>query len=410
MTQTETPRTSREQGADDRAGLVIITSELTPYRVHFHRRVAREIPDLRLWTLLTRDTAWSSWKLGEIPEINVVALGEGTLKGTRSAAGRARLQWRLASRTARWLDSHRVSAVLVNGYDELSRLRAIHWGNRRGVPVLLWGDSNIRCDRPVGWRRAAKGAIVPAVLRHCSALLACGSLGRAFFRRYGVPDDRIFYSPVEPDYEQLERLDPAVQAEANSRFRLQPERRRFVISSRLVEHKRVDLAIDAFVALAHDLADWDLVILGGGPLESALRARVPSGLQPRVLFTGFIGEQQLVTAVYRASHVLVHPANFEPWALVINEAAAAGLAIVCSDVVGAAAELVRDGVNGFVVPADDGPALQAAMRRAADPARLPAMREASVEVLRRWRQTADPVEGLRRALSSVGALRPSTRP
>jgi glycosyltransferase involved in cell wall biosynthesis len=48
--------------------------------------------------------------------------------------------------------------------------------------------------------------------------------------------------------------------------------------------------------------------------------------------------------------VLALPSDYEPWALVINEAAAAGLPSVSSDVVGATAELVRNGVNGRLFP------------------------------------------------------------
>jgi glycosyltransferase involved in cell wall biosynthesis len=401
------PPESRAPAGAERPGLVIICGELTPYRVHFHRRVAREIPELRLWTLLARDSAWSAWKLGAVPEINVVPIGEGTLPMTRSLSGRARLQWLLSRRTLRWLDAHRPAAILVNGYDELSRLSAIRWGRRRRTPVLLWGDSNIRADNPTGLRRAVKRVVVPRVLRRCSALLACGSLGRAYFRRYAVPDEKIFYSPVEPDYDELQNLDPALLEEARRAFGLDPGRFRLVVSSRLVAHKRVDLAIDAFAAIAPSRPLWDLVVLGDGPERASLEARVPADLRRRVRFTGFIGRQGLVTAVYRQSHVLVHPATFEPWALVINEAAAADLAIVSSDTVGASAELVQDGVNGRLVPAGDLPALASAVLDVTSPERLPAMRAASGPILARWRREADPVNGLRQALRALGALPPT---
>jgi len=76
-------------------------------------------------------------------------------------------------------------------------------------------------------------------------------------------------------------------------------------------------------------------------------------------------------AHYALAHVLVLPSvatpTFrEPWGLVVNEAMNQGLAVIASDAVGAAAGgLVRDGVNGLVVPAGDPRALADALRRLA---------------------------------------------
>ena len=56
----------------------------------------------------------------------------------------------------------------------------------------------------------------------------------------------------------------------------------------------------------------------------------------------------------------------EPWAVVVNEAAACGLPLVLSDRVGAAHDLLRDGENGFLVEAGDVEAAAAAFRRLAD--------------------------------------------
>jgi glycosyltransferase involved in cell wall biosynthesis len=389
---------------DDRPGFAVLCGELTPYRVHLHERLVREIPELRLWTLQTWDSTRSVWTLGDHDSINRVGLAPEPGRHSRWRLGRALDRWRTARATKRWLETHRVAAVLVLGYAELSRFYAIAWGRRRGVPTLLWGDSNIRADTSTGIRRKIKHLIVPRILRRCAGAVACGSLGRAFFRRYGVPDDRIFISPYEPDYGLLEGVSAHAVDEARRRFSLDPARFRMVVSSRLMPFKRVDLAIDAFAALAERLPPWDLVILGDGPERSALEARVPAALRDRVKFTGFIGRQETVTAVYRASHVLVHPSEHEPWALVINEAAAAGLAIVSSDVVGAAAELVRDGVNGRIVPVGRLDELISALAEVTRPDRLASMRAESPRVLAEWRRVADPVTGLRTALAAVGAL------
>jgi glycosyltransferase involved in cell wall biosynthesis len=87
--------------------------------------------------------------------------------------------------------------------------------------------------------------------------------------------------------------------------------------------------------------------------------------------------------------------------LVINEAAAAGLAIVSSDVVGAAAELVRDGINGFHFKTDDLQDLTNKLRTVTGPDQAK-FAAGSAGVLADWRHKADPVEGIRIALRKCG--------
>src|SRR5439155_19337196 len=129
---------------------------------------------------------------------------------------------------------------------------------------------------------------------------------------------------------------------------------------RVVSNKRVVLLIDAFAAIASQRPEWDLLIVGDGALRNELQRRVPEPLRPRVVWTGFLDGPEPALA-YHAADVLVLPSDHEPWALVVQEAMAAGLPVVASDVVGAAYELVTDGVSGKVFPAGDCSALQKAL-------------------------------------------------
>jgi glycosyltransferase involved in cell wall biosynthesis len=147
-----------------------------------------------------------------------------------------------------------------------------------------------------------------------------------------------------------------------------------------------------------------LVIAGDGPLRQSLQALIPAEFTPRISWTGFIDDQATLSAIYRLSDILVLPSDYEPWALVINEAAAANLAIVSSSVVGAAAELVQDGVNGRLFPKGDLAKLSQCLLEVTDPRRIEKLKSASRQVLQQWRIRGDPVHGLRQALQSAGTI------
>jgi glycosyltransferase involved in cell wall biosynthesis len=405
--ETNSPRPSTAapaSGARAAVPVAIISNSHAPYRAAKHIRIVREMPDVALWSVFTHEVNSSAWRFDPPDEIRPVLFGKGEIATTQADLSRALHEWRKGGRVIRWVKEQRIGAVLLEGYNDLGRLRILRWCSRNGVPCLLWGDSNIRGDTRRGFRAWVKQSILSRILRRSNAVLACGALGREYFAKYGVPEERIFYFPYEPDYSQIEQMPESAIAEAKSRFSLMPDRRRLVFSGRLAPVKRPELIIDAFVAIAHARPQWDLVMMGTGSMQKSLVERVPPGLRDRVIWTGFIGEQVMVSAVYRSCDVLVLPSDYEPWALVINEAAAAGLAIVASDVVGAAAELVRDGVNGYCFPPGNLEALTNRLLAVTDASSIDTLKHGSAAVLADWRQRGDPITGLRQGLTAAGAF------
>ncbi len=89
--------------------------------------------------------------------------------------------------------------------------------------------------------------------------------------------------------------------------------------------------------------------------------------------------------LYVAADVFALLSEREPWAVVVNEAAACGLPLVLSDRVGAAHDLLRDGENGALVPAGDVAAASSALRElAADETHRQAQGARSRELARDW--------------------------
>jgi glycosyltransferase involved in cell wall biosynthesis len=100
--------------------------------------------------------------------------------------------------------------------------------------------------------------------------------------------------------------------------------------------------------------------------------------------TGGLSEEELARR-YVGADVFALLSRHEPWGVVVNEAAASGLPLVLSDRVGAAYDLLRDGENGFLVPANDVAAAADALRQlAADSDLRRRMGARSRELVRAW--------------------------
>src|SRR5439155_2268546 len=124
-------------------------------------------------------------------------------------------------------------------------------------------------------------------------------------------------------------------------------------------------------------------LVGDGP-ERAPVEKLARNLGVRLHVSGDLPGREVAEA-YAAGDVFALLSSRESWGVVVNEAAASGLPLVLSDRVGAAYDLLRDGENGFVVPADDAHAAAAALGRLVADAELRRrMGERSRELVRAW--------------------------
>ena len=146
---------------------------------------------------------------------------------------------------------------------------------------------------------------------------------------------------------------------ATDRF-LKTGRRYFCTSARLEPLKRIDQLLEAFASICDQVPDWDLVILGDGPLRTVLESQVNAlGLGARIHFSGWVGNP---AEWYERTDLFVFSSHSEGFGMVLAEAMAYGMPCVTYDCDAGPADIVRDGVDGAVVPVGDVTALADRMR------------------------------------------------
>jgi len=132
-------------------------------------------------------------------------------------------------------------------------------------------------------------------------------------------------------YHGLYGADPAVFSGAEVAPRAQ--RKCFLFAGQLIERKGVWELLGAFSKLKSVHPDAELIVAGSGPLERACRA------VDGVRVTGFVQPSEL-SLLLREARCLVLPSHEEHWGLVVHEAALSGCALLLSDAVGAADDLL----------------------------------------------------------------------
>lgn len=233
------------------------------------------------------------------------------------------------------------SDVLILAHVNLFPLALLHWAVRpkkRRLLVLhgveVWGDARGRELRP----------LERLVVRNCfDRYLSVSSFtARIASERYTLDHDRISIFPNAVDVPSAE--DAIVRGDSPN------DGLYFLCISRLGSHdadKNVASLLEAFAILCQTNTDTKLLIVGDGPLRSSLEGIAAQlGVASKVDFLGRVDEKRLLRLL-RNCAAFVLPSTKEGFGIVYLEAWVCRVPVIGGNE-GGAAEIISDGVDGFV--------------------------------------------------------------
>ncbi len=265
--------------------------------------------------------------------------------------------------------------VLLAAWAYPDTVAAARFAEELGVPLVttvLGSDINDSPEKP-----ALRPQIAGALARCRRVVAVSAALGERV-AELGVPRERVVVMRNAVDGARF-----AIRDRRAPRARLGvPEGAPLVLYAGYhVPEKGVDVLIEAMDRLGRlGRGDVHLLTVGGGELLEPLRARASAlGLRGRVRLLGWVMPSEIPEHV-AACDVLVLPSRREGCPNVILEALASGRPVVASRV-GGVPELLREGENGYLVPAGDPDALAGALKAALERAWDPEALRATVESL-----------------------------
>jgi glycosyltransferase involved in cell wall biosynthesis len=156
--------------------------------------------------------------------------------------------------------------------------------------------------------------------------------------------------------------DPAHRSDAlRQQWGLAPQDLAVLCVGRLAKEKNLDLLLRAFEAIQARQPSARLVLVGHGPMLQELKLKCPGAI-----FTGQLRGHTLAEH-YASADLFLMPSLTETFGNVTTEAMASGLPVLAFDYA-AAADLIKDGINGRVAPLGDSEAfVRAAVALAGEP-------------------------------------------
>jgi glycosyltransferase involved in cell wall biosynthesis len=279
------------------------------------------------------------------------------------------------------LSRGRFDAVLVGGWNHLECYQALGWCSVRQRRFVFWSETPLLGVLPT---RPLRTVLKRAVVSRADAFVVPGPSAARYLETLGADSARIHEAPNAVD-NTFWSVSP-VDLPARDRLTL-------LYVGRLVESKGVDLALEAFSA-SRLAGRADFLIAGNESQRDALRQLAVPGVE-------FLGEQgrDALRVLYHSADLLVFPSRYDPWGLVLNEAACAGLPAIASDGAGASRDMIRDGESGLLVRAGSRDSLRAAFDRVADDPALPSRLRAGAAAIARKHTPEACAAGLFEALA-----------
>lgn len=234
-------------------------------------------------------------------------------------------------------------AILVFGWSYHSHLKIMRYFKNK-VPVFFRGDSTL-LDHNGGIKDLFKLVYLRWIYSHVDHAFFVGTENKKYFQKYGLKENQLSFAPHAVDNMRFSTDLEMAAASLRAAFAVGLTDIMIIFAGKLEPKKSPGLLLSAFTEIA--VQGVHLLIVGNGVLKPELLAL--AGTSPNVHFMDFQNQSEM-PIIYQAGDLFCLPSSGpgESWGLAVNEAMACSKAILVSDKVGCATDLVKPGHNGFI--------------------------------------------------------------
>jgi glycosyltransferase involved in cell wall biosynthesis len=305
---------------------------------------------------------------------------------------------------AKRLYEGKFDVLWVHAYRRFFHLSSMVSARLMGKRVMLRDEATLISSHYGPLKKLAKAILVRSLNSICTEFIAIGTLNREYYLQFGADQEKVITMPYAVDNEYFQNACSRAagqREELRASLGLKVGRPIILYASKLIGRKRPADLLEAYIRLRQNTPEQSapyLLFIGDGESRNELENRAADLKGDSIRFLGFKNQTEL-PCYYDLCDVFVLPSEREPWGLVINEVMNAGRAVIVSDRVGCAPDLVRNGYNGYVCKAGDVVGLSNALEQLFRTAGLyEAMGRRSLEMIQHWGFEED-IVALKRALS-----------
>jgi glycosyltransferase involved in cell wall biosynthesis len=293
----------------------------------------------------------------------------------------------------RMISAWKPDALLIFGWNFDSHWKCIRYFHRR-IPIIFRGDSTFLRKQPT-WRTLIRTLYLRRIYRKIDYALYVGRENYHYFRRCGLTERQLVYAPHAVDNGRFSEKGNFDQSEINRMkavIGLNNNNLTILFAAKWEAVKNPTLFLE--FATRFSRLNVNFIMAGNGPLDSTVRSYASAN--PNLLFIDFQNQSQM-PLLYRSAHFFFMSSDSETWGLAVNEAMASSLGVIVRNTCACAADLVKDGENGFIFDSEHIDALVLKIAALVDrPDIWKKMGARSLELIEdfRFERIVDAIEGL----------------
>lgn len=276
------------------------------------------------------------------------------------------------------IEEYKPDALLVFGWAYHAHAKVMRYFKNK-LFVCFRGDS-ILLDEKSWYRAAIRKLFLTRMYKNVDHAFYVGSNNKAYFEKYGLKSEQLSLTPHAVDNDRFAADRSVEAARLRDSLGIDKDSVLVLFAGKLEAKKSPLLLLDAFKKAG--ITNSHLLFVGNGALANELKREASQAAN--VHFIDF-QNQTYMPVVYQACNLFCLPSKGpgETWGLAVNEAMACGKAILVSDKVGCAADLINN--NGAVFKSEQTDELALVLKSlCADKTTLTKMGQRSAEIIRNF--------------------------
>ena len=233
-------------------------------------------------------------------------------------------------------------ALLVYGWSFKSHLRLLRYFHKK-IPIYFRGDSTLLDEhKRFNFKKLLREKLLRWVYKHIDYAFFVGTNNKAYYLKMGLSESQLIFAPHTIDNSRFSV--PTSETKFRESLGIPENDIVFLYAGKFKTEKGVLQLLNAF--LKANTQQAHLVLAGNGVLKIELLENAKE--HSAIHFLDFQNQSQMPALYQMADIFVLASLQNETWGLAINEAMAAGCAILASDKCGCATDLVKESVNGFI--------------------------------------------------------------
>ena len=237
------------------------------------------------------------------------------------------------------LFKNKYTAILLFGWSNIFYIKTFFLAKLHKIPIILRVENNF--EEEINYlKKKIKYLVLYFFFKYIDYFLYIGFLNKKFYQDLGVDKKKLYFAPYAVDNNFFFNKE-----KSNIVINKKYKKKIILFVGKFIERKNTQEFLNLAAVFNNDNR-FNFLMVGDGHQINLCNQFIKNHKLSNIRIVGFKNQQELKN-IYKKSFLLIVPSKYETWGLVINEAMASGLPVICSRNCSSSSDLIINGKTGY---------------------------------------------------------------